>query len=270
MNPAGPSPVDARHGVIIPTYNSGPLLAETVREVLAFCRTVIVVVDGSTDGSAEPVLAMALGEPGLQVLISEKNQGKGTAIASGLRLAADSGLTHAATFDADGQHHAPDLPRFVEASRENPEAMILGQPVFGDEAPLIRILGHRVSNFFTALETCLGGIADSLCGFRVYPVVPALEVLRATRGARGFDVETQLAVRLRRRGIPAINLPTTVRYRTRATGGISHYRYVRDNLVMVRAHAILLAGAPFAYPRLMAGHAGRLFARFKQTQPEES
>lgn len=241
---------DARRGVVIPSYNSGQLLAETVREVLAVWRPVIVVVDGSTDGSAAEVAALAAATPGLHCLESAENRGKGCAIASGLRFAADLGLTHVAVLDADGQHHAPDLPRFMEASQRDPGAMILGLPVFGPDAPRVRIAGHVLANFFSAVETCGGGIGDSLFGFRVYPVMPALEVFRLTRGGRGFDAETQLAVRLCWSGVPAVNFPTPVRYRTAAAGGISHFRYLRDNLLLVSAHAALLAGAARRYPSL--------------------
>lgn len=250
MGNAAPVVIDNRRGVIIPTYNTGPLLGQTVRDVLAVWRPVIVVVDGSTDGSADEVIALARTEPGLHVLIAKKNEGKGAAIASGLRFAAEAGLTHAAVFDADGQHHAPDIPRFMEASRANPDAMILGVPVFGEDAPRVRVLGHHVANFFTALETCYGGIGDALCGFRVYPVLPSLEILGSVRGARGFGVETHLAVRLSWQGVPAVNLPTPVRYRPREMGGISHYCYVADNLRMIRIHAGLLAGTAWRLPSL--------------------
>ncbi len=247
---AAPPESDARRGVVMPSYNSGRLLAATVREVLAVWRPVIVVVDGSTDGSGAEVADLAAAIPGLHLLESFENQGKGCAIASGLRFAADLGLTHAAVFDADGQHHAPDLPRFMEASRREPEAMILGVPIFGPDAPRVRIAGHVLANFFSAVETCGGGIGDSLFGFRVYPVMPALEVFRQMRGGRGFDAETQLAVRLCWSGIRAVDVPTPVRYRAAADGGISHFRYLRDNLVLVRAHAALLAGAARRYPSL--------------------
>ena len=245
-----PPATDTRRGVVIPSYNSGPLLAETVRDVLSVWLPVIVVVDGSTDGSGAEVANLAATTPGLHVLESAKNQGKGCAIASGLRFAADLGLTHVAVFDADGQHHAPDLPKFMEASRRDPGAMILGRPVFGPDAPRVRIAGHALANFFSAVETCGGGIGDSLFGFRVYPVLPALEVFRQTRGGRGFDAETQLAVRLCWSGVRAANLPTPVRYRTAQAGGISHFRYWRDNILLVRAHAALLAGAARRYPSL--------------------
>lgn len=263
MSSVAPVAIDSKRGVIIPSYNSGLLLEQTVRQVIAHWRPVIVVVDGSTDGSADPVVALARTESGLHVLVSEANEGKGAAVASGMRFAADAGLTHAAVFDADGQHNAPDLPRFMKASREHPEAMILGLPVFGDDAPRLRVFGHHVANAFTAVETCAGGIGDALCGLRVYPVLPAIGVFRSVRGARGFGVETHLAVRLSWQGVPAINLPTPVRYVSRTAGGISHYRYLRDNAAMVRTHATLLAGAILRYPRLIARGVARHVRRVR-------
>ncbi len=234
------APIDQRHGVIIPSFNSGPQLEKTVREVLAHWRPVIVVIDGSTDGSDKAIRSLAASTPGLHMLFSADNQGKGCAIMSGMRLAADQGLTHIATFDADGQHHAPDLVRFIETSRKNPSAMILGAPVFGPDAPRIRVMGHRIANFFSTLETYGAGLGDSLFGFRVYPVFPSLSIFRKIRNIHGFDVETQLVVRLSWKGIPAINLSTPVTYRSKAEGGISHFRYVRDNLLLIRTHALLV------------------------------
>lgn len=263
MNSAAPVAIDSKRGVIIPTYNSGRLLEETVRQVIANWRPVIVVVDGSTDGSDDPVVALAGSEPGLHVLVSDKNEGKGAAVASGMRFAADAGLTHAAVFDADGQHNAPDLPRFMQASRDRPQAMILGLPVFGKEAPRLRVLGHHLANAFTALETCGGGIGDALCGLRVYPVLQAIAIFRSVRGARGFGVETQLAVRLSWQGVPAVNIPTAVSYVSLEDGGISHYRYLRDNAAMVVTHAMLLAGAIRRYPKLIARRTASAIRRMR-------
>lgn len=249
-------PLDAHRGVIIPSFNSGPQLEKTVREILTLWRPIIVIIDGSSDGSDVSVRSMAASIPGLHILSSEKNQGKGCAIMSGMRLAADKGLSHVATFDADGQHHAPDLPRFMAASQKNPSAMILGCPIFGADAPRIRVWGHRLANFFSTLETCGAGLGDSLFGFRIYPVFPSLSVFRKIRGIHGFDVETQLAVRLAWKGIPAITLDTPVYYRTKAEGGISHFHYVRDNSLLIQAHALLLAQSTWH-------HAKTLFYRFK-------
>ncbi len=239
-----------QRGVLIPSYNSGPLLESTVRRVLAFWRPVVVVVDGSNDHSEGPVVELARSEAGLQVIRLPANTGKGGAVLAGLERAADLGWTHAAVIDADGQHQAADLPRFMEVSSRHPEAMILGTPVFGDDAPAVRVHGRILGNWWTNLETWWGGIGDSLFGFRVYPVAPALEVLRGMRGGRGFDFDTQIAVRLYWRGIPPVNLPTPVHYHPAGAGGVSHFRYLRDNLLLVSVHARLVLRSLTLLPRL--------------------
>jgi len=244
MNP------DRHRGVIIPSYNSGPLLDQTVRAVLQQWRPILVVIDGSTDRSGDALRDLAAATDGLDVLTLRTNRGKGAAVLAGLEFARRQGWTHAAVFDGDNQHEAADLPRFMAASREHPTAMILGQPVFGAEAPRLRVLGRRLGNWFTHLETWWGGIGDSLFGFRVYPVVSALAVLHGIRGGRGFDFDTQMAVHLYWRGVPPVNLPTPVRYHAADQGGISHFHYGRDNLLLVQAHAGLLLRSLFNTPRL--------------------
>lgn len=241
---------DPHRGVLIPSYNSGPLLATTVRAVLEVWRPVVVVVDGSTDGSAATICDQSAREQDLHIISQTTNGGKGAAVLAGLEFAQARGWTHAAVFDADGQHEAADLPRFMEASQAHPPAMILGRPVFGPDAPTLRVVGRRAGNWFANLETWWGGINDSLFGLRVYPVTPALEILRSIRGARRFDFDTQLAVRLYWHGVPPLNLPTRVHYHPAEHGGVSHFDYLRDNLLLARAHARLLLRSFLLAPRL--------------------
>lgn len=252
MPHAAPAPIDPQRAVIIPSYNSGPLLEQTVRSVLAFWRPIIVILDGSTDGSGDPVVALSRTVRGLHVLAHTGNAGKGAAVYAALSFAADRCWTHAAVLDADGQHEASDLPRFMQSSRDNPAAMIMGTPVFGPDAPPIRMLGHRIADFWAALETPGRNMGSSLFGFRVYPVLPAIKVMRDTRRGRGFDFDTQLAVRLAWDDVPIINLPTPVRYRSADMGGISHFRYVQDNLLLIRTHASLLLKAAGQYKKILS------------------
>lgn len=247
---------DPHRGVIIPTYNSGALLERTVRSVLPVWRPVVVVVDGSTDGSEQAIRDLAATEPGLHLVTLSPNAGKGAAVLAGLDFAAAQGWTHAAVFDADGQHEAADLPRFMGAAQMHPQAMVLGRPVFGPDAPALRVLGRRVGNWFAHLETWWGGIDDSLFGLRVYPVEPARRILRSIRGGRRFDFDTQLAVRLYWQGVPPVNLPTRVHYHPPDRGGVSHFNYLRDNLLLARAHGALLLRSLFLAPRL-ARYRGR-------------
>ena len=236
--------------VIVPSYNSGRLLDETLRSLLTVWSQVIVVIDGSNDGSEKRVRALAESAQGIEVIVQERNLGKGAAVLRGMERAATRGVTHAAVFDADGQHVATEVPRFMAASAAHPEAMILGVPVFGEDAPALRVGGRRFGNWWTNLETWWGGIDDSLFGFRVYPIEPALRILRGMHGGRRFDFDTQLAVRLYWDGVPPLNLATPVRYPQRETGGVSHFKYVRDNLLLTFVHAGLFIRSLGMMPRL--------------------
>lgn len=242
--------IPVRHCVIIPSYNTGPILEKTVRSVLETGTPVIVVLDGSTDGSRSTMATLAADNPALQILRLEKNSGKGAAVFAAMEAARPQGFTHVVVFDADGQHHASDIPRFIEASQRHPEAMILGRPVFGPDAPSERVHGRRVGNWFAHAETWWGGIEDSLFGFRVYPIDPSLAVMQRMRNGRRFDFDTLLAVRLYWAGVPPLNLDTRVSYPPRTHGGISHFHYLRDNLLLVRAHSSLLLRSFFFAPRL--------------------
>jgi len=226
--------------VALPSYNSGPLLASTVSEVRKYSQDNWVVIDGSTDSSEEQLRQSLSGCCSTRVISLKENQGKGGAVLEAFRAAQSEGFTHGLVMDADGQHPAEKIGEFFQLARENPEAMILGEPVFGDDAPRERVHGRRVGNLVAGVETLGGGIGDSLFGFRLYPVIPFLEVMNATRSARRFDFDTEVAVRLFWRGVRPINRPVPVRYPHQQQGGITHFHYLRDNLLLVRTHARLL------------------------------
>lgn len=241
----------ATHLVLIPSYNPGPALADTVRAARAMWSPVWVVDDGSTDGSAARLRDMAAQDPGLRLLTLPHNQGKGAAVLAGLECAARAGFTHALTLDADGQHPAALIPEFMAASQARPAAMILGRPVFGPEAPRVRVWGRKISNGWAKLETLGAGIGDSLYGFRVYPIAPLLRVMRGQRFMRRFDFDPEAAVRLAWAGVPAVNRPAPVRYFSPAEGGVSHFRYLRDNTLLTWMHLRLLAGFAWRLPWLL-------------------
>jgi glycosyltransferase involved in cell wall biosynthesis len=238
------------HLVLIPSYNTGPQVMRVVAEARAIWTPVWVVVDGSTDGTAAMLRAAAAVDAGLSVLVTPRNRGKGAAIREGLRAAAQAGFTHALTLDADGQHSAADIPRFMTASSDQPDAIILGVPVFGPEAPSLRVKGRRISNWWANLETG-GRIADSLFGFRVYPIAPLLAVMAANRWMRRFDFDPEAAVRLCWAGLPVVNLPAPVRYVSAEEGGVSHFRYVRDNAWLTWMHIRLMLSALFRHPAVL-------------------
>ena len=247
--PAEPS---RTHLVLIPSYNTGDKLFETVRAARAQWAPVWVIVDGSTDGTCERLQALSVQHEHLAVLRLERNRGKGAALLHGLDRAAAAGFTHALTMDADGQHPAHLIDEFMQRSMAAPAAMILGVPVFDASAPRERVLGRRISNFWVHVETLFAGIDDVLFGFRVYPVAPLLEIMHATRFMRRFDFDTEAVVRLSWRGVPALNLPAPVRYFRPEEGGVSHFHYGRDNLLLIGMHLRLLAGFLVRLPSLLA------------------
>jgi glycosyltransferase involved in cell wall biosynthesis len=209
-------------------------------------------VDGSTDGSGETLSTVAHRDPGLQVLVRARNGGKGAAVIDGLIEAHRHGFTHALVMDADGQHPAECIPAFMGASAAAPQAMILGDPVFDTSAPRIRLRGRRIANWCTNLETLWSGVHDTLFGFRVYPIAPLLDVMRRTRWMRRFDFDAEAAVRLSWRGVPAVNLPAPVKYFTAAEGGVSHFNYWRDNILLTSMYLRLAAGFVLRLPLLIA------------------
>jgi len=127
-NEPGTPQASSTHLVLIPSYNPGPNVFDTVRDALDQWAPVWVVVDGSTDQSVQGLSAIAAAEPGLRVLVLTKNRGKGAAVLFGLRQARASGFTHALTMDSDGQHPAGRIRAFMQASMASPDAMVLGCP----------------------------------------------------------------------------------------------------------------------------------------------
>lgn len=230
----------ATHLVLIPSYNSGPRLLPTVEEALRYWSPVWVVVDGSTDGSFEPVVELAKREPSVRVIQRERNGGKGAAVLTGAEAAMQAGFTHVLVMDSDGQHPADRIPQFMDASLSKPEAMVLGVPVFGPEVPLERLHGRKLSVGLVHFETLGGGVDDPLFGFRVYPAAALARALRQTIFARGFDFDPEVAVRMFWSGVPTINIPAPCRYLSKAEGGVSHFHYLRDNVKMVWLHTRLI------------------------------
>jgi glycosyltransferase involved in cell wall biosynthesis len=240
------------HLVLIPSYNPGAKGIETVRAAREQWSPVWVVVDGSTDGTTDTLNAMAAYDPQLRVIVRTQNGGKGAAIFDGLLEASRLGFTHALTMDSDGQHPAQCIVAFMEASVAHPLAMILGVPIFDTDAPAERVRGRRIANWATNVETLWGGIQDSLFGFRVYPVGPLLAVMRETRWMRRFDFDAEAVLRLFWRGVKPINLTAPVKYFRPSEGGVSHFNYWRDNVLLTSMYFRLFVSFLIQLPRLIA------------------
>ncbi|MDP2369856.1 glycosyltransferase family 2 protein [Rhodoferax sp.] len=239
------------HLVLIPSYNPGRKVYDTVREARVYWNPVWVVVDGSTDGTAAGLLDLAAQDEGLRVMVRSHNQGKGAAVLFGLEEAARQGFTHALCMDSDGQHPAALIADFMACSRQAPRSMVLGVPVFDVSAPMLRVKGRQVSNWWANLETLWRGIGDSLYGFRVYPVDPLCRVMRGQRWMRRFDFDPEAVVRLCWAGVPPVNLPAPVKYLRAEEGGVSHFNYWRDNCLLTWMHTRLMIGFLLRLPLLL-------------------
>jgi glycosyltransferase involved in cell wall biosynthesis len=193
---------------------------------------VIVVDDGNPE--EESRILAGLGYPTLRL---PRNMGKGGAMLAGLRAAAAEGYTHALQIDADGQHDAGDIPKFLSASRDNPGAVINGCPLYDADAPKPRVYGRAVTNFWVRLETGDRGIRDAMCGFRVYPLGPMRPLLDRGLVFKRMGGDIEILVKGRWQGIPIITLETRVTY---PKGGSSNFSMLKDNIKFIGLHTMLV------------------------------
>lgn len=220
---------------LVPTYNNATTIEGMVRGLRGHLSDVIVVDDGS-DASALAILQRLEQEEMAYVVRRDRNGGKGAAVKTGLAAANRLGFTHALQIDADGQHDLADIPKFVDASMQHPEALLLGAPLFDASAPKARVWGRRITNFWVRIQTRCCAITDAMCGFRLYPVAAALA---ANAKSNRMDFDPEIAVRMVWNGVKVINIPTIVRYFNQSEGGVSHFRPVRDNLLVSWLHTRL-------------------------------
>jgi glycosyltransferase involved in cell wall biosynthesis len=228
---------------VVPVYNNHMTIAAVVQGLLDKLHFVIVVDDGSNDGTETIVetLKQQFAQR-VDVIHHRNNQGKGASVQSGLHHANSMGFSHAVQVDADAQHNLEDLPRFLKEIKAHPEALLLGAPVFDDHIPAIRKHGRKLTQAMIALEMGAWNVPDAMCGFRVYPVA-AICQLGKMDPRMSFDPEVM--IRAHWAGIALKKIPTKVRYLTPEEGGISHFRMVDDNVRHTWLHIRLLFQAPF-------------------------
>lgn len=235
--------------VVIPVYNHEDAISSIVKTILSYKLTCILVDDGSTQSCAEILDQLAAFSPDeIIVLRHSHNSGKGRAVITGFRHAAKLGFTHALQIDADGQHNPADIPKFLAFSVSHPSSLIIGCPVYDQTVPKSRLYARYLTHIWIWINTLSLNIKDSLCGFRVYPLLPVIHLDEEKKLGGYMDFDPEVLVRLHWEGFNIINIPTTVTYHQ---NGISHFRLIQDNCRISRMHARLFLGMLWRLPRLL-------------------
>jgi len=232
---------------VIPVYNHGATVAAVHAQLAALGLPCVLVDDGSAPDCAAVLDALAA-LPNTHLVRRLQNGGKGAAVQDGLRAARSLGYSHALQADADGQHTLTDAAAFVQASRAWPQAVICGAPVYGDDVPRSRLYGRWLTRVWVWINTLSLDIPDAMCGFRVYPLDAVLRVIDGAQVGRRMDFDIAVLVRLHWRGVPMVWLPTRVVY---PEGGVSHFKALRDNVLISRMHARLFFGMLARSPALL-------------------
>jgi glycosyltransferase involved in cell wall biosynthesis len=202
--------------VIIPTYNNSATLGRILRETLAYTEQVIVVDDGSTDGTSSILSTFV----GLDVISFPENKGKGLALRAAFQFAVQNGYDYAITIDSDGQHMTADYPKFLEKLETEPAAIIVGSRNMDQESvPGKSNFGRKFSNFWFRVDTGIN-LPDTQSGFRLYP----LAVLKGMRlFTNRYELEIEVLVRAAWKGCRVVPVPVTVYYAPKDER-VSHFR----------------------------------------------
>ena len=242
MTPSAFRPV-----AVIPVYNHGEAVGAVAANVRANGLHCILVDDGS-DAACAAVLDALASAPDVTLVRLARNQGKGGAMMAGLAVASKAGHSHALQIDADGQHDARDIPRFLARAAAEPGAVICGVPVYDETVPWGRLVGRYATHVWVWINSLSLEIRDSMCGFRVYPLAPVLQLFGEARLGRRMDFDPEVLVRLHWRGLRIVSIPTRVTY---PQDGLSHFRLGLDNWLITRMHARLAFGMLVRSPFLL-------------------
>jgi glycosyltransferase involved in cell wall biosynthesis len=201
---------------VIPAFNEAASIADVIEGLRGTVRHVVVVNDGSTDGTAARARAA-----GAEVVEHGLNRGKGHAIRTGLAQVMTGPFTHVLLLDADMQHLPAEAVRLLAAAEDTGADAVLGERRFSRAAmPASRyyanLIGSRVLSWFVGVA-----VRDTQCGFRLFRL-DAVRPLRLT--ASGYEIETEMLVKLRRHGGRIAGVPITAVY----NGQRSKLRPVRD------------------------------------------
>lgn len=204
--------------IVVPAYNAGATIARVAEEALRPGCPLLVVDDGSMDGTAEQVADLPV-----EVIRHPVNLGKGAALRTGFAWALDKGFSGIVTLDADGQHDPSAIPRLAAAALEQEmDILIASRATQFDEMAGLRSWWNRFGVWCMRKKTGFE-ITDSQSGFRYYSA-QLLETVNLT--GSGYELEMEILMKAWRGGFRIGSLPVAARV---ADGrSTSHFRPVRD------------------------------------------
>ena len=230
-----------RFAVVVPTYNNARTLPGVLEALGELACPMIVVNDGSTDGTDRLLARWHDADTSGRLLVTHPaNRGKARALQSGFACALEHGYTHAVTIDSDGQLDPGDVPAMIEAARAHPRCMVVGVRRYDlTDYPAKNRLGRVLSNLAVKLE-CGVRLSDTQCGFRVYPLA-LFDSVRCVYGRYAF--ETEVLTRAVWAGAGVVQVPVRCRYTIPEADRVTHFRPWLDTLQGLRLHARLLLRA---------------------------
>lgn len=232
---------------VIPVYNHEHAVPAVVAQLLRVGLPCVLVDDASSPACAAILDALAC-QPDTWLVRLPQNQGKGGAVMAGLREADRLGFSHALQVDADGQHDLKDVRLFLEASALRPQSLICGYPQYDASVPKGRLYARYLTHVWVWINSLSLRILDSMCGFRVYPLAPTLDLIDSVKLGTRMDFDPEILVRLAWREQSMHWLPTKVHY---PTDGLSHFRLFHDNALISKMHTKLFFGMLVRLPVIL-------------------
>ena len=237
-----------RVALVIPCFNHADPLKGLLTKLADLNLPAYLVDDGSAPSEQEKINRLLPDFPFVRLVRRQENGGKGAAVIDGALAAQKDSFTHILQIDADGQHDTADIPTLLALSKEHPDTLISGFPLYDDSVPKGRLIGRYITHFWVWAETLSSTIVDSMCGFRVYPLVPLLSIVQNDKPGRHMDFDPEILVRLYWAGVPMKFIPTRVIY---PKGGTSNFDAVHDNWRITKMHTKLFCKSVLLWPQLI-------------------
>jgi predicted LPLAT superfamily acyltransferase len=232
---------------IIPSHNHSAVIAEIVSALRANGLFVFIIDDGSDDAHQAALAALHAPDGGVAVHRFAVNRGKGAAVIKGVELATSAGFTHALQIDADGQHDLAQVPALIALGKNHPDALIAGAPLYDQTMPRSRRIGRWITHFWVGIETLSLHPADTMCGFRLYPLDRLNALLGSRRLGQRMDFDPEIMVRLIWDGVSIFFVPVRVAY---PDGNVSSFALLGDNWRITKMHTRLVCAIPWHLPQM--------------------